>query len=153
MNERKQTWLYVFESSRAKRRRTFCQSMNETQDGNIHSICLLKGIVLNRTVLSFPICSCFRIHKIPLILCLIALKIHVKFEGKQTRGLKNDMNNRYFSTNYINNWNLSRADTRVEFSNFVGLCFLKCKSLELKTVSEVSFCDNKGLWKVWAKTK
>ena len=96
MNERKHKrdcmFLKVAELKDAK---LFCQSMNETEDVNIHSICLLKGIVLNRTVLCFPICSCFRIHKIPLILCLIALKIHVQFEGKQTSGLKNDMSNWY----------------------------------------------------------
>ena len=59
----------------------FCQSMNETEDVNIHSICLLKGIVLNRTVLSFPICSCFRIHKIPLIL-FNSIKDSCKVWGK-----------------------------------------------------------------------
>ena len=49
--------------------------------------------------------------------------------------------------------NLFTADTRVEFWNFIGLCFLKCKSLEQKYASGVSFCETKGLWKVWAKTK
>ena len=87
------------------------------------------------------------------VLCLMALKIHVKFEGKQTCGLKNDMNNWHLWTNYMNNWNLFTADTRVGFSNFIGLCFLKYKSLEQKTVSGVPFCDAKGLWKAGAKTE
>ena len=122
--------------------------MSETENGNIQSICLVKGIVLNRTVLCFPICSCFRIHKIPLILCLIALKIHVKFEGKQTCGLKNDMSNWYLRTNRAKtewwlpvylpqklvNFFLAGAGVRVKNLNFLGLIFGKVKLVERKRV-------------------
>ena len=88
MNERKHKRDCMFwKVAELKDAKLFCQSMNETEDVNIHSICLLKGIVLNRTVLCFPICSCFGIHKIPLILCLIALKIHESFYSRHEGGI------------------------------------------------------------------
>ena len=48
--------------------------------------------------------------------------------------------------------NFFPVDKRVKISNFIGWFCLKCKLLEQKTDTGVSFCDTDGLSKIWAKT-